>query len=172
MTKKIKVILHKGGFAGDLITALYDKTNFIDLSDNGKVNLNPKITELQSKNTLSLKAKNNLLQKNNVISVCDTEFAFIHRKTSLILYSSVDKMTKFFCERFEKYHPHNFHSMSIDDYVDEHDKWRDFWLEKFPNKLDMAKIFDSNFLDNVPFLDASKQNIDILYKWKTLNRTF
>ena len=64
----------------------------IELSDNGKVNLNPKVTELQSKNTLSLKAKNDLLQ-NNVISVCDTEFAFIHRKTSLILYSSVDKLS-------------------------------------------------------------------------------
>ena len=37
MSKQIKIILFRGGFAGDLITALYDMNCFIELKENGQI---------------------------------------------------------------------------------------------------------------------------------------
>ena len=79
----IQIVLHKGGFAGDLVTALYDQTALLNLNSTGKVSLRPERTLLQQKNQLSLDEKNSLLEKQKVLSVCDPEFSLIHQKGTL-----------------------------------------------------------------------------------------
>jgi hypothetical protein len=173
MTKnKIKIVLQKGGFAGDLITSLYDPTALINLDSNGKVNLDPNRTSLQNENNLSLEDKNKLLYKFKVLSVCDTEFAFIHRKETVFLYSSTNEMTEFFCKRFNKYHPHCFTKISIADYIIDHNEWKNFWLKKFQNTLDVSQIFEDGFINKIPFLDINEEKISFFEDWKRLNRTF
>ena len=51
MSKQIKIILFRGGFAGDLITALHDMACFKKLEPNGQVmiNRNRKILQLDFK---------------------------------------------------------------------------------------------------------------------------
>jgi len=169
---KIKIVLQKGGFAGDLITSLYDPTALINLDNNGKINLDLNRTLLQNKNSLSLQDKNNLLDKFKILSVCDTEFAFIHREKTVFLYSSTDEMTEFFCKRFNKYHPHYFTKTSIADYIIEHNEWRNFWLKKFKNTLDVSQIFKNEFIYKIPFLNVDQAKINFLAKWKSLNRIF
>jgi hypothetical protein len=170
---KIKIILQKGGFAGDLITALYDYSALVELEFNGKIKLDPNRTLLQNnENNFSLEHKDSLLRKHKILSVCDTEFSFIHRKKTIFLYSSEDSMTEFFCKRFQKYHPTYFVNISITNYIIEHNRWRDFWLKKFQNNLDMSKIFNNDFLEKIPFLTLNKEKIVLFEKWKNLNRFF
>lgn len=172
VTNKIQIVLQKGGFAGDLITALYDPSALINLDCRGKINLYPERTSLQNKNTLSLNDKNNLLDKHKILSVCDTEFALFHKKKTIFLYSSTDKMTEFFCQRFKKYHPLYFRNMSITEYILEHNKWRDFWIKKFKNILDVSPIFHSDFLKKIPFLHIDEAKIALFKKWRVLNNIF
>ena len=129
----IQIVLHKGGFAGDLVTALYDQTALLNLS------------------------------------VCDPEFSLLHQKGTLFLYSSDKKMTDFFCHRFAKHNPEYFKSVTISEYSDEHDKWRDFWINKFTHRLDMSKIFEDYFLDNMPFMSKDDTKVTLFENWKKLN---
>lgn len=165
----IQIVLHKGGFAGDLVTALYDQTALLNLNSTGKISLRPERTLLQQENQLSLDEKNSLLEKQKVLSVCDPEFSLLHQKGTLFLYSSDKKMTDFFCHRFAKHNPEYFKSVTISEYSDEHDKWRDFWIDKFTHKLDMSKIFEDYFLDNMPFMSKDDTKITLFENWKKLN---
>ena len=167
---QIKIVLQKGGFAGDLITALYDPTALINISDSGKVEIDSNRTILQNENNLSLQEKNDLLDNFKVLSICDTEFAFMHRKNSLFLYSSDKEMTEYFCRRFQKYHPSlKRFEAGVADTIVEHDEWRDYWLPKFPNSLDMSQMFEDNFIFKIPFLEVDQAKISCFEKWKTLN---
>jgi hypothetical protein len=170
--QEIKIVLQKGGFAGDLIASLYDPTALNNLDSNGKINLDSNRTLLQKENNLSLEDKNNLLDKFKVLSVCDTEFAFIHRKKTVFLYSSTNEMTEFFCKRFKKYYPYYFTKTSIADYIIEHNEWRNYWLKKFQNTLDVSQIFQDKFIDKIPFLNVNQAKITFFAKWKSLNRIF
>lgn len=174
MTKnceKIKIVLQKGGFAGDLITSLYDPTSLINLDSNGKINIHPSRTLLQNKNNLSLENKNKLLDQFPLLSVCDTEFAFMHRKKTLFLYSSKDEMTKFFCKRFYKFHPDHATKKSMEDHILEHNQWRAYWIDKFQFSLDVSYIFEKGFLSKIPFLKVDEKKSILFEKWKYLNRS-
>ncbi len=170
--EEIKIVLQKGGFAGDLITSLYDPTALINLDSNGKVNLDTNRTLLQQENNLSLQDKNHLLNNFKILSVCDTEFAFIHRKKTVFLYSSSDEMTEWFCKRFKKYHPYYFTKISITDYIIEHNEWSNYWLRKFQNTLDVSNIFADGFINSIPFLSIDEKKNNFFSEWKRLNRTF
>ncbi len=168
---EIRIVLQKGGFAGDLITSLYDPTALINVGDSGKVDIDANRTILQNENNLSLQKKNELLDKFKVLSICDTEFAFMHRKNTLFLYSSNKEMTEFFCKRFQKYHPSlKRFAAGVSDTIVEHDEWRDYWLPKFQNTLDMSEIFEENFIFKIPFLKVDQSKISCFEKWKSLNR--
>jgi hypothetical protein len=152
----IQIVLHKGGFAGDLVTALYDQTALLNLNSTGKISLRPERTLLQQENQLSLDEKNSLLEQQKVLSVCDPEFSLLHQKGTLFLYSSDKKMTDFFCHRFAKHNPEYFKSVI-------------FWINKFTHKLDMSKIFEDYFLDNMPFMSKDDTKVTLFENWKKLN---
>ena len=185
MSKQIKIILFRGGFAGDLITALHDMACFKKLEPNGQVmiNRNRKILQLDfkklspsnfklvnGKTNLSIAEKDQYLSEHNVISCPDSEFALKHHKNTLVIKCDDERMSSFFAERLYKYHPEYFENTTLDSYKKDVLNWNKFWPNKFKNKLDIASIFkDDNFLEkiNVP-IDESKKFL--FENWKKFNK--
>ena len=166
----INIVLFRGGFAGDLITALHDYNSFLRLNDNGKVDIQKNRTLLQNKNTMSEEQKDIYLSKHNIISCCDTHFALKHSRLSLIVTCNNHALITFFSKRFKKYHPYCFTNMTIDDYVRDTIKWQNYWPKFFKNQIDISDIFSSeDFLQKLDCnIDEKKQKL--FTEWKKINQ--
>ena len=167
--KQTKIILFRGGFAGDLLTALHNMDCLIDLLPNGKVELNPDITVLQNGDGMSIQEKDEYYKKHDVISCCDSEFALKHHNNTLVVKCDNQLMSSFFSKRFEMYHPGYFTNTTIDKYNKDVMERNSFWPKKFKHQLDISDIFSNEtFLDklNIPMNDEKET---LFQRWKVIN---
>jgi hypothetical protein len=181
----IKIILFRGGFAGDLITALHDMNCFIELKETGQIviernrrilqldfkNLSPTNFKLLKRNTdLSISEKDQYLSEHKIISCHDSEFALKHHRNTLIIKCDNNLMSSFFSKRFYDYHPECFAETTLEDYKQDVLNWNNFWPAKFKNQLDVSDIFENkNFLEKINInIDSSKQTL--FDNWKEINQ--
>ena len=64
--KQTKIILFRGGFAGDLFTAIHNMSCLIELKANGKVDINKELLLLQSDTNMSIQEKDQYYKKHDV----------------------------------------------------------------------------------------------------------
>ena len=166
----IKIILFRGGFAGDLFTALHNIDCLIGLSPNGKVELRKEITLLQNSGSMSMEEKNEYYKKHTIISCCDSEFALKHHRNTLVVKCDDQIVSSFFSKRFRMYHPGLFSDMTLDQYISDVTEWNNFWPKKFKNQIDISDIFSNKkFLDklNTPMNYMKEQ---LFKKWRAINK--
>ena len=170
MSNDIKIVLFRGGFAGDLITALYDYSCFLKLNANGKVDIEKNRIILQKSNNMSNEEKENYLNQYNIISCTDTHFALKNITKTLIVTCSNEIMINFFCNRFKKYHPYSFTNTTINDYIKDTFDWQNYWPKFFKNQIDISDIFDNkNFLSKLGCnINEKKQHL--FHEWKNINQ--
>ena len=168
--KAIKIILFRGGFAGDLITTLHDIDCFTELLPNGKVELNKDVTLLQNSDSMSMGEKEEYYIKHEIISCCDSEFALRHHRNTLVIKCNDEIVRSFFCKRFQTYHPTLFTDMTVEQYTKDVTEWHNFWPKRFKNQIDISDIFtNENFLDKLDIpLDEERKTL--FQQWKAINK--
>jgi|TARA_B110000444_G_C18786931_1_gene570417 hypothetical protein len=165
----IKIILFRGGFAGDLITALHNKDCFIELLPNGKIELDKETTLLQNSNGMSIQQKEEYFDRQNIISCCDSEFALKHQKNTLVIKCDDPLVSGFLCKRFKMYNPEYFTNTSINEYNEDVSKWNSFWPQRFQQQLDISDIFsNANFLDKLDITINEDEKM-LFQRWKVIN---
>ena len=165
-----KIILFYGGFAGDLITALHDIDCFVVINQNGKVDLHEEKTLLQDEKMQKIMTsdqKTDYMDRHKVISCCDTKFAFKHRDITKVITCYDKDMARFYCERYFHYHPQLKTEV---DYYEKFQEWQNFWPNKFPNTVDISKIFHTNFLEDLG-VEISDSKIKLFNQWKEFNQS-
>ena len=167
--KQTKIILFRGGFAGDLLTALHNMDCFIDLLPNGKVQLDPDIIVLQNSDGMSIQEKDEYYKKHDVVSCCDSEFALKHHNNTLVVKCDDQLVSSFFCKRFEMYHPTCFTNITLNEYTEDVLDWNIFWPTKFKKQLDISDIFSNeNFLDKLD-IPMNNEKETLFQRWKVIN---
>jgi len=169
--KQIKIILFRGGFAGDLITALHHMECFRELTPEGKIEIDRSLLTLQGNNDqMTMEDKDHYLDQHSIISCCDTEFALKHKNHTLMVTCDDEVMATYFCKRFYQYHPHMTTEMSLQDYSTSFTEWNTFWSSKFKKKIDISDIFtNEDFISRLDIvLDDSK--IKLFNHWKEINQ--
>lgn len=167
--KQTKIILFRGGFAGDLFTALHNMSCLIELKANGKVDINKELLLLQSDTNMSIQEKDQYYKKHDVVSCCDSEFALKHHNNTLVIKCDDELLSSFFCKRFKLYHPKCFTNITLNEYTKDVIEWNNFWPKKFKHQLDISDIFSNkNFLDklNIPMNDEKET---LFQRWKVIN---
>ena len=167
--KETKIVLFRGGFVGDLITALHDMSCLIELNTNGRVHINEELLLLQDNTNMSIQEKDEYYKKHKIISCCDPEFALKHHNNTLIIKCDNKLVLSFFCKRFKTYHPDYFENTTLEEYTKNVIEWNHFWPKKFNKQLDIFDIFSNkNFLDKLDItIDAKKEAL--FQRWKLLN---
>jgi hypothetical protein len=167
--KAIKIILFRGGFAGDLITTLHDIDCFTELLPNGKVELNKDVTLLQNSDSTSMEEKEQYYNKHEIISCCDSDFALRHHANTLVIKCDDQIVSSFFCKRFYMYHPSLFSDMTVEQYINDVTEWSNFWPNKFKNQLDISDIFSNEkFLDKID-IPLNKEKKSLFQEWRDIN---
>ena len=168
--KQIKIILFRGGFAGDLFTALHNMDCFIDLLPNGKVELAKDTLLLQGIKLKDLEKKEEYYNKHEIISCCDSEFALRHHRNTLVIKCNDEIVRSFFCKRFQTYHSTLFTDMTVEQYTKDVTEWHNYWPKRFKNQIDISDIFtNENFLDKLDIpLDEERKTL--FRQWKAINK--
>jgi len=167
---QIKIILFRGGFAGDLLTALHNIDYFIELLPNGKVELQNEITLLQNSGSMTMEEKNEYYRNHSVISCCDSEFALKHHKNTLVVKCDDQIVSSFFSERFRMYHPELFSNITMEQYSNSVKEWHAFWPKKFKNQIDISDIFSNEkFLDKLS-IPMNQRKEQLFKSWKDINK--
>ena len=167
--KQTKIILFRGGFAGDLFTALHNMSCLIELKANGKVDINKELLLLQSDTNMSIQEKDQYYKKHDVVSCCDSEFALKHHDNTLVIKCDNELLSAFFCKRFEIYHPTYFTNITLDEYTKNVLHWNNFWPTKFKKQLNISDIFSNeNFLDKLD-ISIDEEKKALFDRWKSIN---
>ena len=167
---KTKIILFRGGHAGDLFTAIHDLTCFIEITIDGKVEISKDRKLLQVDSNLTFAEKDEYLQKHNIISCVDSEFALKHHKQTLVIKCDNPDVSAFFSARQKKFHPHYFTNTTLEKYIEDVLAWNKFWPTKFKKQLDISDIFtNENFLSKLD-IEISKDKKDIFEHWLSINK--
>jgi hypothetical protein len=167
----IKIILFRGGFAGDLITALHNIDCLQELTAEGRININSDLLLLQGNcEDMTTEDKDRYLDKHPIISCCDPEFALKHKNQTLMVTCEDEYMATYFCKRFYQYHPYMTDKISLEEYVTSFKQWSHFWRPKFKRSVDVSDIFtNDNFLSKLDVvLDDNK--IKLFNEWKQINQ--
>jgi len=169
--KQIKIILFRGGFAGDLITALHNMNCFEDLTPTGKIQIKEELKLLQGiQQHMPIYEKDKYLNKHEIIACCDPEFALKHKDKTLMITCEDIEMSKYFCNRFFDYHHELLKDTTVKEYHDSFLLWKEFWSAKFKNKLDVSDIFtNNNFLAKLD-TPIDDQKSTLFNDWKEINR--
>ena len=169
INKDFKIVFFNGGFAGDLITALYNPHTF-ERFNNKKVVLNDSFLKLKSdryRQDHSIDEKIAYLKSIEQFGVCsshDTELSLRLKNNTHLIHCSDDKMAEDFYKRVVR-DEHNT-IMSFE----EHLEWQISSRRIFKNQVDLANIKQPDFLDK---LNAqNKQSEKILKEWLKLNEFY
>jgi hypothetical protein len=166
INKDFKIIFFNGGFAGDLITALYNP-NLFQKFNNNTVLLDDKVLKLKSyefRKNNSYAEKINYLQSVEHFGVCsshDIELSIRLKNNTTLVYSSCYKLAKFFYDRLKRIKEDTLMSL------DEHIKWQASSKKIFKKQIDLANITKDNFLEELN-INNYKSKI-ILKNWLELN---
>jgi hypothetical protein len=168
---QIKIILFRGGFAGDLITTLHHMNCFRELTPQGKIEIDSSLLTLQrNRNDMTIEDKDQYLNKHPIISCCDPEFALKHKNQTLMINCSNTSMASYFCKRFYQYHPHMADEISLAEYDTSFAEWSHFWSPKFKRSIDVSDIFtNDNFLSKLDIV-LNDDKIKLFNDWKKINK--
>jgi hypothetical protein len=167
----IKIILFRGGFAGDLITALHNMNCFQKLTPEGKIEIDRDLLVLQGDSKdMTIEDKDRYLDKHPIISCCDPEFALKHSNKTLMITCDDAFMATYFCKRFYQYHPYIADDLSLEEYNTSFNQWNHYWSSKFKKTIDLSDIFtNDSFLSKLDIvLDDDK--IKLFNNWKEINQ--
>jgi len=169
INKDFKIVFFNGGFAGDLITALYNPDLFQKFNKNTIV-LDKEVLKLKSylyRQDHSFDEKIEYLKSIEQFGVCsshDTEISLRLKNNTHLIHCSDDKMAKDFYKRLVR----DKHDMIMS--FEEHLKWQISSRRIFKNQVDLANIKQPDFLDK---LNArNKQSEKILKEWLKLNEFY
>ena len=157
-----KIILFNGGFAGDLITSLYNPDIFLKFS-NRRILLDNQVLKLKSyeyRKTHSYEQKINYLKSIEHIGVCsshDDELALRLKANTTLVHCSDKALAEVFYNRIKRDKPDQ--KMTLEENM----KWQDVNKRVFKKQIDLAKITDSNFLETLGIKDS--RSVKILNKW-------
>ena len=164
-----KIVFFNGGFAGDLITALYNPHTF-QRFNNKTVVLDDSVLKLKSyryRQDHSFDEKIEYLKSIEQFGVCsshDTEISVRLKNNTHLIHCSDNKMAKDFYKRLVR----DKHDMIMS--FEEHLAWQISSRRIFKNQVDLANIKQPDFLDK---LNArNKQSEKILKEWLKLNEFY
>lgn len=161
-----KIILFNGGFAGDLITGLHNPDTFKKF-DNKTVVLDDKVVKLKSyefRQQNSYEEKIEYLKSIEDIGVCsshDQELALRLKDNTVLVYCSDERLVELLYNRIER----NKDDMQMT--LEEHMNWQETNKKVFKNQIDIAKISDADFLDNLGINDV--RSVIMLRQWIALH---
>lgn len=166
----IKIILFRGGFAGDLITALHDMDCFQELTSEGRVLIDSNIHTLNEVEDMTIDDKDQYFDKHPIMSCCDPEFALKYKNETLLVKCDDQDMARYFCKRFYQYHPEMIDEIPLEDYITSFGQWSHFWAPKFKKTLDLSDIFtNENFLSKMDIVLDDKK-IKLFNDWREINQ--
>ena len=161
-----KIVFYNGGFAGDLITALYNPDVFKEF-DNKTVLLDEHFQKLKRydyRQAHSMDEKIEYLKSIEKFGVCsshDMELSLRFRKNTHVVLCSDDEMTKEFYKRAVRDKHHQI--MSYEEQLE----WQISSRKIFKNQVDLAKANHPDFLDKLNV--RNEQSEKILKEWLKLN---
>jgi hypothetical protein len=161
-----KILLAMGGFAVDLITALYNPST-LKRFNNKKVVLNDGLGKLKShqyRQDHSFDEKIEYLKSIEQFGVCcshDMELSVRLRKNTYLIHCSDNDLAKYFYARTPR--PTHDMIMSFEDNI----KWQISSRKIFNNQVDLANLRRPDFLDKLNI--RNEQSEKILKHWLTLN---
>jgi hypothetical protein len=173
INKNFKIILFNGGFAGDLITALYNPETFKSFNKNSVV-LADSVTILKDYEFMtnnSINQKISYLKSIEQIGVCsshDLELSLRLKNYTYLVHCSDHSMAKNLYNRIprKKQDLNVFQDaiMTFNEYL----AWQDSSKKIFKKQIDIAKIKESDFLENLDI--ANDKSKEVLEKWIVLNK--
>tara|TARA_B100000780_G_C20893989_1_gene355774 strand:- start:94 stop:606 length:513 start_codon:yes stop_codon:yes gene_type:complete len=161
-----KIVFFNGGFAGDLITALYNPHTF-QRFNNKTVVLDDSVLKLKSyryRQDHSFDEKIEYLKSIEQFGVCsshDMELSLRLKNNTHLIHCSDDKMAKDFYKRLVR----DKHDTIMS--FEEHLAWQISSRGIFKNQVDLANIKQPNFLDKLNV--RNEQSEKILKEWLKLN---
>ena len=168
MTKKnFKIIFFNGGFAGDLITALYNPKLFKNFNKN-TVLLDDKVLKLKSyefRQNHSYNDKINYLKSIEKFGVCsshDIELSLRLKNNTILIYCSDYKLVELFYSRLTRTKEDTI--MLLDGHIN----WQKSSKKIFKKQIDLANITKHNFLENLNI--KNYRSSAILKEWLELNK--
>ena len=166
-----KIILFRGGFAGDLITALHHIDCFRKLTPEGKIQIDSNLLLLQgNRKDMTIEDKDQYLNKHPIISCCDTEFALKHKNKTLMITCNDALMASYFCKRFYQYHPYMAKDISLAKYNTSFVEWSRFWTPKFKQTIDLSDIFTNDEFLSKLNRDLGDSEIKLFNDWREINQ--
>jgi hypothetical protein len=164
--KDFKIIFFNSGFAGDLITSLYNPDLFISFNDN-TVLLNDKVMKLKDypfriKNSFQQKIE--YLESIEELGVCsshDQELALRLKDNTTLVYCSDIALARVLYNRVERKRKDMLMSF------EEHLNWQVTSRRVFKKQIDISRITDPDFLSNLGI--THNKSAVILKEWIYLN---
>jgi len=167
----IKIILFRGGFAGDLITALHHIDCFRELTQEGKIEIDSDLLLLQgNRKDMTIEDKDQYFNKHPIISCCDPEFALKHKNQTLMITCDDALMASYFCKRFYQYHPYMSKDISLAEYNTSFIEWSHFWTPKFKQSIDISDIFTNDEFLSKLNRDLGQREIKLFNDWREINQ--
>lgn len=166
INKNFKIILFNGGFAGDLITALYNPETFKRFNQKSVV-LADTVTRLKDYEFMennSIKQKISYIESIRHVGVCsshDLELSLRLRENTHLVYCSDNEMANFFFKRI----PRNKKDSIMT--FDEHLAWQESSKKVFRYQVDLAQMTQHNFLEQINV--SNSKSAAILKGWIGLN---
>ena len=164
--KDFKIIFFNGGFAGDLITALYNP----DVFHGFKANTIVLIKEVLKPKTLDFKnwsydQKIDYLASIQELGVCsshDLELALRLKENTVLVHCSDYKLAKFFHNRLKRDEKH----MKLS--LDEHMNWQRNSRQIYKKQVDLVNLNKQNFLQSLQINNSRSSKI--LNEWLKRNK--
>ena len=166
INKDFKIILFNGGFAGDLITALYNPDVFKGFNKNTIV----LIKEVLKPKQLDFKdwphdKKVEYLESINDLGVCsshDLELGLRLKDNAILLHCSNYELANFFYSRLKR----DEENMKLS--IEEHMNWQRNSRQVYKKQIDLEDLNKQDFLEGLQINDIRSTNI--LTKWLELNK--
>ena len=166
INKDFKIIFYLGGFAGDLLTVLYNPDLFKKF-DKKTIILNKEVIKLKSykfRQAHSYNEKIEYLKSIEPLGVCsnhDGELS-LRLKNNVILVHCSDYKVKFFYERQSRYNDDQL--MSFEEYM----AWQETSKKIYKRQVDLANIDQLDFLKDININNIKSETI--LKQWLELNK--
>ena len=166
INQNFKIIFYNGGFAGDLITALYNP-NIFKSFDNKSVVLDKDVVKLKSREMIgkNITDKINYLKSIEHLGICsshDVELSLRLKHNTTFVHCSAPTLASFFYHRVKR--DEDGQKMSLKEHIN----WQNINKKIYKNQIDVANINKKTFLSDLKINDS--RSTDILKKWLELNK--
>ena len=166
INENFRINLFNGGFAGDLITALYNP-NLFKSFNNKSVVLDKDVVKLKSREYIqkNITDKINYLKSIEHLGICsshDVELSLRLKHNTNLVYCSAPTLASFFYNRIKRDKEDT--KMSLEEHIN----WQNINKKIYKNQIDVANINKKTFLSDLKINDS--RSTDILKKWLELNK--